>query len=79
MNDDPKTTITFNTVGITRSDGEPLREVKFSKCHQCRALVIDEDEDRQAHAEWHGTLRKEVGMAGSPFSPFGSIFGGPQI
>ena len=72
-------TISFTTIGIARSDGKPLEEVKVSRCNQCRGLVLDADEDRQAHADWHGSLRREVGMAGIGFGGIGAVLGGPNL
>lgn len=74
MTEQAKAGVSFVTVSITAPEG-PLMGINFSKCELCNALLLDLEEDRQKHTDWHGGLRREVGIAGLGFGGFG--LGGP--
>lgn len=70
----PDNTVSFSKVTINRPNG-PLLSLDFSKCDLCKALVLDIEEDMEAHGQWHHSLRREVGTAALGFGGLG--FSGP--
>lgn len=61
----------FTKITIDRTPAE------LRRCDTCMAIVITED--AQAHAQWHGTLTREVRTAGGPFGNIGGLFGGVNL